>query len=110
MIHPTKKINCINGRKEEVNKKKTMERLHFRPKALFIARKNIKSINSRIIKKINVLDSQRLIICQRIMHRSIDSHLLLIKILLFDKGNLNLSVVSFIKTRMNRIFSKELSK
>ena len=105
----------MNGvKREEARRRKIMARLPFRPKVLFIfrreiasfARGNARNVAGRIIWLSNVSDSRRLIIYQHIIHILIGNHLSVIKILLIDRKNHNLLVASFIKTRMNRIFSK----
>lgn len=101
-------------KKEKAKKRKIMEQLPFRLKVLFIikadtkniVRENIKNINNLIIKLTNVLDNLRLIIYQHIIHFLINNHLSVIRIQIIDKKNHNLLVASFIKTRINKIFSK----
>ena len=119
MIHPIKKINSMNGVKREgARRRKIMARLPFRLKVLFIfrreitsfARGNARNVEGRIIWLSNVSDSRRLIIYQHIIHILIGNHLSVIKILAIDRKNHNLLVASYIKTRMNRIFSKGWSK
>jgi hypothetical protein len=106
----------MNGvKREEAKRRKIMGRLPFRPKVLFIFRREIasftrgsaRSVASKIIWLSNVSDSRKLIIYPHTIPILIGNHLSVIKILAIDRKNHNLLVASFIKTRMNRIFSKE---